>query len=187
MLLCRISVRPDNLARALMGLFWNRNTRRRQYSCSFGFSSVFGINGTAVRSFYSRQQNKNNENRTIYSKYAENAFFVERICGQIVHGLPNRWRGTRRQVHLLGLDVFALRTLATIVKSIPCLEIVFSLFPFLFLFFIFRKSCLVYSVIPFWEKPVQSQKNALQRFRQLFPYKCFHGWKFYSFFTLGSY
>lgn len=53
---------------------------------------------------------------------------------------------------------------------------------FLFIFFIFRKSCLVYSVIPFREKPVQSQKNALQRFRQLFLYKCFHGWKFYSFF-----
>ena len=38
----------------LLGLFRNRNTRNRRYSCSFGSYSVFEMNGISFRSFCSR-------------------------------------------------------------------------------------------------------------------------------------
>ena len=45
-----------------LGLFRNRITRNRRYSCSFGNYSVFGMNGI---SFCSRKQNKQNERNTV--------------------------------------------------------------------------------------------------------------------------
>ena len=38
----------------LLGLFRNRNTRKRRYLCSFGSYCVFGMNGISFRSFCSR-------------------------------------------------------------------------------------------------------------------------------------
>ena len=43
-----------NLERVLLGLFRIRNTRNRQYLCSFGSNSVLGMNGISFRSFCSR-------------------------------------------------------------------------------------------------------------------------------------
>ena len=60
-----------NNGRVPLGLFRNRITRNRRYSCSFGSYSVFGMNGISL-----------NERNTVYSKYTEYAFFWEIFGGK---------------------------------------------------------------------------------------------------------
>ena len=52
--ICRVLKISLNLGHVLLGLFRNRITRNRRYSCSFGSYSVFGMNGMSFRSFCSR-------------------------------------------------------------------------------------------------------------------------------------
>ena len=57
------------LFRTLLGVFRNRITRNRRYSCSFGSYFVFGLNGISFRSFCSRiRLTRNTQNTRSFGK-----------------------------------------------------------------------------------------------------------------------
>ena len=58
-----------NLGLILLGLFWNTNTRNRQYLCSFGSYSIFGMNVISSRSFCCMPiADEQNGRNVVYSK-----------------------------------------------------------------------------------------------------------------------